>query len=889
MRLFSWYIPMIVGAVLLGAPLLAYGHAAPTSYVPEAGSVQALPPRVVEIRFTEHIEPAASKISIVASDGTTVPVRLEVDQKDSRLFRARLDAVPVGHYAVSWHVISADDGHFTKGAFGFSVGDLPALSSPATGDAGFEVSHSSTSAEALTLWLELLGHAMLLAVVVAYLFIFSRDRLNDKVRTRIHLFALVGFFLVLAGCVGYLHLKIRALGDLSNISRIEALQLLAHTTAGKYTFLRLAAAIGFIARLAWIETRRRGDALALWTMLGLALFSEFARARVSHAAASDFYPAFSVLINFIHLVFKDLWVGLVLLLAVVRTPLGDISVDLRGRISKVLALCFIVGGVTGSYIIWLHLKDPSYILTTDWGIRFIWLSVFGGLLFLARMFQEVIRPSRTALFFEAGIGVALLAATGIMIITTPPIDIRPAYELVSNNHNGATVVLSPHPVRSTEMLVKVFPPAVKELVVTLTEESRNIGPIVAKTEKVAQGEYIFSKTEMPVAGDWKVNISAVRENAYDATLEGVIHEPYEANHERSFDVLTFGVLIAILGIISFGSLWFRGKITPRQVERFEPRSFEYAFLGLAGILLFFYTFGVFVRSPFEYACIRNGHEWAVRPAVVNGVQVGEVALPGCTASGDHFPLRQEYDYFNRPASSTVSWVSNASVPSAGVPFPVSFEVKDEEGKVVNHLPAFHEAPMHIMLVSSDFLYFVHTHAKKGNPGYFDALLNFPAAGKYLVALDYTLRTTPTIKILASQAGGPRTNPFLPNWSTKTQFIGPFGISFDHESLSAGRETKLSYAITNKGEPVHSFEPHYGALMHLFAISEDQKQVVHGHVPLASQSMLGGHSHGLPVATMPHEGDLEGSVVFPTSGIYHVYGEFKVGSDVVTSHFKVNVE
>jgi len=60
-----------------------------------------------------------------------------------------LKAGGAGSYTVSWEAISTDDGHFTKGAYVFSVGNEK--SSATTEAGGFQTVHSSSVPEALTL------------------------------------------------------------------------------------------------------------------------------------------------------------------------------------------------------------------------------------------------------------------------------------------------------------------------------------------------------------------------------------------------------------------------------------------------------------------------------------------------------------------------------------------------------------------------------------------------------------------------------------------------------------------------------------------------------------------------------------------------------------------
>ena len=175
---------------------------------------------------------------------------------------------------------------------------------------------------------------------------------------------------------------------------------------------------------------------------------DLSRARVSHAAASTFAPAFGVLMNFVHLFFKDAWIGGIIALVVLLSPLIGNSRNARvaafalTAFSRIASVAFGIAGVTGVYVVWLHLKSFSYVLTTDWGKRFAVLSVFAAFLLVLRLFVQLygepkivdaIRKSDETRFLrlfswlgftlpaETAIGIAILAVTSLLIITTPPL------------------------------------------------------------------------------------------------------------------------------------------------------------------------------------------------------------------------------------------------------------------------------------------------------------------------------------------------------------------------------------------------------------------------------------------------------------------------------------
>ena len=156
-------------------PELAFAHATPIQYIPAASSVLPQAPAEVQIHFSERVEPRVSSIIVLGSRWFA---------RRSFQFRSRpggSQSLPrgperrrAGTYTVSWEVISADDGHFAKGAYVFSVGS--ARPSATTDTGGFQTVHSSSVPEALTLAVELIGDALILGALLVLAFIWRPMR-----------------------------------------------------------------------------------------------------------------------------------------------------------------------------------------------------------------------------------------------------------------------------------------------------------------------------------------------------------------------------------------------------------------------------------------------------------------------------------------------------------------------------------------------------------------------------------------------------------------------------------------------------------------------------------------------------------------------------------------
>ena len=113
---------------LLIAPQLVFAHATPVLYEPDSAALVASMPKEIVIRFSERIESVASSIQIFAPDGTRAEEgTVKVDEKDPYRLSIGLKSDEKGSFAVAWSVVSADDGHFTKGGFIFSIGTRSAV------------------------------------------------------------------------------------------------------------------------------------------------------------------------------------------------------------------------------------------------------------------------------------------------------------------------------------------------------------------------------------------------------------------------------------------------------------------------------------------------------------------------------------------------------------------------------------------------------------------------------------------------------------------------------------------------------------------------------------------------------------------------------------------
>lgn len=98
---------------------LAHAHLDRAS--PRVGSTVTAAPKELTLWFTEKLEPAFSSAEVRNAQGVVQSGKAHVDGSDRTELHVPLKALPLGTYAVSWHVLSVDT-HRTQGTFSFTVG-----------------------------------------------------------------------------------------------------------------------------------------------------------------------------------------------------------------------------------------------------------------------------------------------------------------------------------------------------------------------------------------------------------------------------------------------------------------------------------------------------------------------------------------------------------------------------------------------------------------------------------------------------------------------------------------------------------------------------------------------------------------------------------------------
>jgi methionine-rich copper-binding protein CopC len=122
---------LVMGAGLLGAPI-AWAHGDIQEMRPPEGSRRDAPVRHVRITFTEA-PTEDSVIDVTDGCGRDVVREQYVEGRTKHVFLRARRAVP-GEWTVSYRVVSAEDGHQTRGSYNFVVRGETDCSEPADED-----------------------------------------------------------------------------------------------------------------------------------------------------------------------------------------------------------------------------------------------------------------------------------------------------------------------------------------------------------------------------------------------------------------------------------------------------------------------------------------------------------------------------------------------------------------------------------------------------------------------------------------------------------------------------------------------------------------------------------------------------------------------------------
>lgn len=126
---------LFVGLLLAFLPSAGLAHAKLVRSEPKAKSSLSQAPKLVELWFSEELEPGLGTIEVKDQQGTRVDRGEVTFSEAGKKAQIGLGELSAGVYTVTWKAVAADE-HAMRGSFTFSVtipSVAPATATPATG------------------------------------------------------------------------------------------------------------------------------------------------------------------------------------------------------------------------------------------------------------------------------------------------------------------------------------------------------------------------------------------------------------------------------------------------------------------------------------------------------------------------------------------------------------------------------------------------------------------------------------------------------------------------------------------------------------------------------------------------------------------------------------
>ena len=175
-----WW-PAAVVVFVLSFAAAAAGHAVLEASTPAHGAVLSVAPERLELTFNEAVDPVLSTVVLI-QDAKRTQLRSPSGVSNKLIYR--LPSLTSGLYTVDWRVISTVDGHLTRGAFSFGVGNVRVP----TGAGGTE---GAAWRDVVARWTGLIGLFLLLGGMITYRWLPIPDAAEAALRSRLYQIAVI--------------------------------------------------------------------------------------------------------------------------------------------------------------------------------------------------------------------------------------------------------------------------------------------------------------------------------------------------------------------------------------------------------------------------------------------------------------------------------------------------------------------------------------------------------------------------------------------------------------------------------------------------------------------------------------------------------------------------
>jgi hypothetical protein len=228
---------------------------------------------------------------------------------------------------------------------------------------------------------------------------------------------------------------------------------------------------------------------------------------------------------------------------------------------------------------------------------------------------------------------------------------------------------------------------------------------------------------------------------------------------------------------------------------------------------------------------------------------------------------------------------------AGQTAPFRFRITDERGRAVRtEFQIEHEKELHLIVVRRDTAGFAHLHPAKDPDGTWSIDLTLPSPGTYRAYTDFKIggqKRTLATDLFAPGDFQPVPLPAPVDRASALDSAGSaagdIDVTLEAPALRSGRETSLTFAVTQQGVPFEGLEPYLGANGHLVALREGDLAYLHVH-PTEAGAAHGGKGPSAAVEAS----SVAFAATFPTPGRYRLFLQLKTGGDIRTASYTLEV-
>jgi copper transport protein len=498
-------------------------HASLVSAEPNDGSVLAVAPKMVALRFNESVAPAV--IRLIDATGTTRD-DVAVHAVDQTIYLTLPDDLPQGTQVVSYRVISAD-GHPVGGSLAFSVGAAT----------GTTLTQGSAGPVSSLIWLARIGVYLGLFVGVGGVFFSVWIAPSSPAVSVIIATLAVGLVSAMAS-LGLQGLDVLGLG-LGGIVTFAPWKAASATSLGPSLLVATVAMIASIVALRSTSVSiARGLAALAMVGVGAAL------AASGHAATGPSQWLMRPTV-FLHGVGVAFWVGaFVPLAAIARKPALLPALDRfsRGAVPVVGVLV-----LTGLTLAITQLDHFGALIETRYGlILSVKLVLVIALLGLAALNRFRLTPALArdptatqplvrSMLLEGVVAAVILAAVAGWRFTPPPRALAAAVRapLAVHIHTETAmfqVLVSPGKAGTDNFVLQLMdgdagPLAAKEATLALSLPERGIEPLKRAATLGPDGYWHVPDVPLPYPGRWHMQIEALITDFQKITLEDELDVP----------------------------------------------------------------------------------------------------------------------------------------------------------------------------------------------------------------------------------------------------------------------------------------------------------------------------------------------------------------------------